>query len=321
MKMRLVGVLLSALVASTAAEANEYPSRPVTVVVPYAAGGPTDIVGRLISEALSTEMGARFIVENVVGAGGTLATARVASAGPDGYTLLFNHIGMATALGFYPKAPADPRRDFEPIGQIGDVPMTLVARKNFPPTDAASLMAFVKAGRDKITYAHAGPGTASHLCGLLLAKAAGFAPTTVPYKGTGPAMTDLLGGQIDFMCDQTTNTTGAINDGSIKAYAITAAERLGTLPQVPTMAEAGVRDFELSIWHGLYAPKGTPKAVIDRLTVALQAALHNKLVLERFAQLGLTPANKEAATPAGLANKLNSEVERWTPVIQESLAK
>lgn len=311
----LLAALCIALTPSWAL-AQDYPSRPVTIVVPFSAGGPTDTVTRLVGEAMSKDLGQQVVVENVGGAGGTLGAARVAEAEPDGYTLLLAHIGMATSATLYRQLPYDPLGAFEYIGLVTDVPMTIVARKDFEPNTLQELIDYVKANKDTVTYANAGIGAASHLCGMLFMSAIDTQLTTVPYKGTGPAMTDLLGGQVDFMCDQTTNTTKQIQAGEIKAYATTSPERLDNLPDLPTASEAGLDGFVVGVWHGLYAPKGTPAEVIERLTKSLQTALKDPAVVERFAELGTEPVSESDATPEALKNKLESEIERWRPVIQ-----
>jgi tripartite-type tricarboxylate transporter receptor subunit TctC len=299
-----------------AASAESYPTRPVTVVVPFSAGGPTDTVTRLISEVMSKDLGQQVVVENVGGAGGTLGAARVAKAAPDGYTLLLHHIGMATSATLYRKLPYDAQKDFEYIGLVTDVPMTIVGRANLEAKDLKGLIDYIKANKEKVTYANAGIGAASHLCGMLFMSAIETQVTTVPYKGTGPAMTDLLGGQVDFMCDQTTNTTNQIKGGKIKAFATTTAKRLAALPDVPTATEGGLKDFQVGIWHGLYAPKGTPKEITDRLVASLQKALKDENVKARFAELGTEPATEADASPAALKTKVETEIARWAPVIK-----
>ena len=258
MRLSTLAAAAGLALCAAAASAQDYPSGPITIVVPFSAGGPTDTVTRLVAEPMSAALGQQIVVQNVGGAGGTLGATQVAKAAPDGYTLLIHHIGMSTAPSLYADLAYDPVTDFEPIGLVTSVPMTIIARKDFPPNTLEELIAYVKANADTVTYANAGIGAASHLCGMLFMSAIGTELTTVPYQGTGPAMTDLLGGQVDFMCDQTTNTTGQIQGGEVKAYAVTAPERLANLPEVPTMAEAGLPDFQLGIWHGLYAPAGTP---------------------------------------------------------------
>lgn len=298
--------------------ADPYPSKVITIVVPFSAGGPTDTVARLVAQAMSVPLKAQIIVENVAGAGGTLGPARVAKAAPDGYTLILHHIGMSTAPALYRKLPYNPLADFEYVGLVNEVPMTMVAKKDFPAKDLKELISYVKANKDKVNYANAGLGAASHLCGMLFMSSIQTDVTTVPYKGTGPAMNDLLGGQVDFMCDQTTNTTSQIKGGKIKVYGVTTKKRVASLPDVPTMHEAGLPNFEVSVWHALYAPKGTPKDIMDKLTKALQEALTDKSLVARFAELGTEPVAKNQATPAALQAHLKSEIEKWGPIIKKA---
>jgi len=298
--------------------AQDYPTKVITMVVPFAAGGPTDTVARLITVPMSKTLKQQVIVENVGGAGGTIAANRVAKAAPDGYTILIHHIGMATAPALYRKLPYNPMTDFEPIGLINEVPMALVAKKDFPAKDLKELIAYVKANKDKVNYANAGLGAASHLCGMLFMSAIQTDVTTVPYSGTAPAMNDLLGGQVDFMCDQTTNTTSQIKAGKIKVYGVTTKKRVPSLPNVPTMDEAGLKGFEVSIWHALYGPKGTPKPVIDKLTKALPEALKDASVRQRFADLGTEPVDEKRATPEALRAHLKAEIDRWGPIIKKA---
>ena len=311
----------AAFVAAGPALAQDYPTGPVTIVVPFAAGGPTDTVTRLVAEPMSKSLGQQIVVQNVGGAGGTLGATQVAKAPPDGYTLLLHHIGMSTAPSLYPDLAFDPVKDFAPIGLVTSVPMTIIARKDFPPNTLQELIAYVKENADTVTYANAGIGAASHLCGMLFMSAIDTELVTVPYQGTGPAMTDLIGGQVDFMCDQTTNTTGQILGGEVKAYAVTSPERLANLPDVPTTAEAGLPDFALGVWHGLYAPAGTPQAALDKLETALQAAVADPTVAERFAELGTAPATAEEATPAALGTLLTEQIALWKPLIEAAGAK
>jgi tripartite-type tricarboxylate transporter receptor subunit TctC len=300
------------------ASAQEYPNKVITMVVPFAAGGPTDTVARLIGAPMSKTLKQQIIVENVLGAGGTIAANRVAKSAPDGYTVLIHHIGHSTAPALYRKLPYNALNDFEPIGLINEVPMTLVAKKDFPARDLKELIAYVKANKEKINLANAGLGAASHLCGMLFMSAIQTELTTVPYNGTGPAMNDLLGGQVDMMCDQTTNTTSQIKAEKIKVYGVTTKKRVASLPNVPTMDEAGLKGFEVSVWHGLYAPKGTPKPVIDKLTKALQAALKDDNVKQRFAELGTEPVAENRAAPAALHAHLKGEIDRWSPIIKKA---
>ena len=309
---------LAALVASTAVLAQDYPTRTITVVVPFAAGGPTDTVTRLIAQSMTKSLGQTVIVENVAGAGGTIGPKKVAASKPDGYTLVLMHIGISTSVSLYRNLGYNPMTDLEPIGLVTDVPMTFIARKDFPPKDMKELIAYVKANKDKVTYANAGIGAASHLCGMLLMTAMQTDLTTIPYKGTGPTMTDLMGGQVDFMCDQTTNTTPQIRGGKVKAYSVTTAQRIKALPDLPTVQESGIKDFQVGIWHGMWAPKGTPKPVIDKLSTALQAALKDPNVVAKFADLGTEPVPQDQATPAALAKHLKAEVDKWAPIIKKA---
>ncbi len=307
---------MAAVLGFGAAQADDYPNRPITMVVPFSAGGPTDTVTRLVAEAMSKDLGQQILVENVGGAGGTLGAARVAKAEKDGYTLLLHHIGMATSAALYRKLPYDTLNAFDYVGLVTDVPMTLVARSDFEPKDLKELVAYLKANKDKVTLANAGVGAASHLCGMLFMSKIDAQLTTVPYKGTGPAMTDLVGKQVDVMCDQTTNTTNQIKAGKIKAYATTTKQRLASLPDVPTADEAGLPGFEVGVWHAIYAPKGVPPQVVERLSASLQKALKDPLVVQRFAELGTAPVSEADATPEALKAKLVSEIDRWTPVIK-----
>ena len=314
---RFTSFLASLVVAGgTAMAATDYPTQPITVLVPHAAGGPTDTVARLVAESMTRTLGQQLLVENAGGAGSTLGTARAARAAPDGYTLLLNHVAQASSASLYRKLSYDPVGGFAGIGRITDVPMTIVARADFEPNTIAELLDYVRANKENVTYAHAGVGSASHLCGMLLMDAIDVPMTTVPYKGTGPAMTDLLGGQVDMMCDQTTNTVTQIKSGKIKGYAVTTNERLPVLPDLPTLNESGLDGFEMTVWHGLYAPAGTPQEILDKLSSALQVALQDPKVIERFAQLGTVPVPLDEATPAALDAHLKAEVAKWKPIIQ-----
>lgn len=310
--------LVGAAAAGSSAFAQNYPTRTITVVVPFAAGGPTDTVARLVAQSMGKTLKQQIIIENVGGAGGTIGAARVAKAAPDGYTLFLHHIGQSTAPALYRKLSYNAVDSFEPIGLVTDVPMTLIAKKDFPAKDFKELLAYVKANKDKVTYANAGLGSASHLCGMLFQSAIGVDLTTVPYKGTGPAMNDLLGGQVDLMCDQTTNTTSQIKSGKVKVYGVTTKQRLASMPNVPTMSEAGLPGFEVAVWHGLYAPKGTPKPIIDTLSGALRTALQDPTVKQRFADLGTEPVAADRATPEALRTHLQSEIKRWGPIITKA---
>lgn len=309
---------LVAFVSGVAVSADEYPSKVITLVVPFSAGGPTDTVARMIAQPMSKTLGQTLIVENIGGAGGTIAAARVARAAPDGYTIFLHHIGHATSATLYKNLGYSVLNDFETIGLVTPVPMTIIAKKDFPAKDIKEFISYVKANKEKITYGNAGIGAASHLCGMLFMSAINTQFTTVSYKGTGPAMNDLLGGVFDFMCDQTTNTTGQIQGGKVKAYAVTSKSRVPSLKDLPTLHEAGLKNFEVSVWHGLYAPKGTPKAVVDKVSAALRVALKDPVVVQRFADLGTEPETPERATPAAHRAHLKAEVGKWAPIIKEA---
>ncbi|MES2360919.1 MAG: tripartite tricarboxylate transporter substrate binding protein BugD [Pseudomonadota bacterium] len=295
-----------------------FPDRPVTLVVPFAAGGPTDVVARMIAIPMGKSLGQTVLVENAVGAGGTIAATKVARAAPNGYTIFLHHMGMATAPALYRKLSFDPLKDFEYVGQVVDVPMTLLARKDFPPANFAELQTYLKANGNKISLANAGLGAVSHLCGLLFMSQIGVELNTVPYKGTGPAMNDLLGGQVDLLCDQTTQTVPLIKDGRVKVYGVTSLTRLSALPNVPTLNEQGLKGFEVKVWHGMYAPKGTPAPVMAKLNAALRVALQDPMVKQRLADLSsdIPPVDKISA--AGLKTHLESEINKWGPVIRKA---
>ncbi|MEO8134592.1 MAG: tripartite tricarboxylate transporter substrate binding protein BugD [Betaproteobacteria bacterium] len=308
---------MALLVLSLNTNAQEYPTKAITMVVPFAAGGPTDVVARTLAQSMGKLLKQPVIIDNSVGAGGTIGTSKVAKVAGDGYTLLM-HIGFATAPALYRSLQYDPAKDFEPIGLVVDVPMTLIAKADFPAADVNGLISNVKANKAKVTYANAGIGSASHLCGLVFMAAIQTELTTIPYKGTAPAMNDLLGGQVDFMCDQTTNTTGQIKGGKVKAYAVTSKARVPSLPNLPTLAESGLPGFEVVVWHGLWAPKGTPKAVVDKVAGALQEALRDPGFAARMAELGAVIVPAERARPDALRAHAKSEIERWAPIIKKA---
>lgn len=312
-----LGATLALGLGGTAA-AQSWPERPIALVIPFAAGGPTDVVARMMSAPMTRALGQQVNVENTVGAGGTIGANRVARAKPDGYTVFMHHMGMATSPALYRKLSFDPLKDFEYVGQVVDVPMTLLARKDFPASTFEELRAYIKANGSKVTLANAGLGAVSHLCGLLFQSAIGVEMTTVPYKGTGPAMTDLLGGQVDLLCDQTTQTVPLIKDGRVKVFGVTVNRRLATLPDVPTLDEQGLKGFEVKVWHGLYAPKGTPQPVLDRLNAALRAAMEDPTVRQRMTELSADIVPADRMTPAGLKNFLESEIAKWGPVIRKA---
>jgi len=298
--------------------AGGYPDQNITIVVPFSAGGPTDTVTRLVSEPMAKELGTKIVVQNVEGAGGTVGAGEVARARPDGYTVLMHHIGMSTAPALYKNLGYKPLEDFEMIGLVTEVPMTIVARKDFAPSTLQELVTYVKANASKVTLANAGRGAASHLCGLLFQTAAGVKLQEVPYQGTGPALTDLVGGQVDFMCDQTTNTSGQIAAGKVKAYAVTTPQRVKSLPDLPTTAEAGFPQLQVSVWHGLYVPAGTPPEVVQKLSAALKKALTDQAVIDQMAKLGTAPVPADAATPQAHRAKLQEQLGTWAKVIADA---
>ena len=304
------------LLIAVPARAQDFPNRVITIIVPFAAGGPGDVIARLIGQAMSINLGQSVIVENALGAGGTIGTHRVARAAPDGYTLLLMHTGQATSVSLYKKLPYDPVEDFEKIGLVTDVPMILVGKPDLAPKDLKELVGYIRERGDKVLYAHSGIGSAAHLCGLVFMSATGTSMTTVPYKGGGPALSDVLGGRIDVYCDPATGPTPHIQAGRIKGYAVTTKTRLKTLPNLPTTAEAGFPKIEVSTWYGLYAPRGTPKPIIDRLVTALQFALKGQNVISRFAELSMEPVSEDRATPAALDSHLRAEVAKWAPIIK-----
>jgi tripartite-type tricarboxylate transporter receptor subunit TctC len=313
----LAATTLAAAAATTAAAA--YPDHAVTLIVPFAAGGPTDKVARDLAEVLRKGLNNQTVViENVGGAGGTLGAAKVAKAAPDGYTLLLHHIGMATSPALYRNLPYKTLDDFEYLGMVNEVPMTLIGKPSLPANNFAELRTWVNANKGKINLANAGLGAASHLCGLLFMQAMGADMTTVPYKGTAPAMTDLLGGQVDLMCDQTTNTTSQIAGGKVKAYAVTTSKRLTTpaLAKLPTLEESGLKGFNVSIWHGLYAPKGTPKAVTDHINEALRAALKDPEFIKREEALGAVIITDNRLSGAEHKKFVEAEINKWGPAIK-----
>lgn len=320
MLMVLCAVLLAVSLSlpASAADKDQYPAKVITIIVPFSAGGPSDTIARLLAQAMGPVLKTQMIVENVGGAGGTIGAARAAQARPDGYTLFVHHIGHSTAPALYRKLSYSPINNFEPVGLINDGAMSLVAKKDFPAKNLKELLTYVKANKNKVNLANAGVGSASHLCGMLFMSAIQTDLTTIPYKGTGPAMNDLLGGQVDFMCDQTTNTTSHIKAGKIKAYGVTMKKRVPSLPDIPTMSEAGLPNFEISVWHALYAPKGTPKPIIDALSKALQTALTDPTLKKRYADLGAEPVARNRATPEALRAHLKSEIDKWGPIIKKA---
>ena len=300
------------------AHSQAFPDKPIIMVVPFAAGGPTDAVARLIAVPMGKSLGQTVLVENTVGAGGTIAATRVARAPPNGYTVFLHHMGMATAPSLYRKLSFDPLKDYEYIGQVVDVPMTLLARKDFPAANFAELQTYLKANGKKVSLANAGLGAVSHLCGLLFMSQIGVELNTIPYKGTGPAMNDLLGGQVDLLCDQTTQTVPMIKDGRVKVFGVTTLKRLAVLPDVPTLDEQGLKGFEVKVWHGMYAPKGTPAPVLEKINAALRVAMQDPMVKQRLGELSSDIPPLDKISPVGLKTHLEAEIIKWSPVIKKA---
>ena len=311
-----LAALFGCAVLAGAAQAADYPQRPVTVVVPFAAGGPTDNVARALAEAMRPSLGQTIVVENKGGAGGTIGVSQVARADPDGYNVLLMHIGFSTAPSLY-KNPGYKPADLQPIGLVVDVPMTIIARKDFPPNNLPELVDYLKANKDKVSMANAGIGAASHLCGTMLLDALKLDLLTVPYGGTAPAMKDLLGKQVDFMCDQTTNTTSQIKADNVKAYAVTSLQRVPTLPDLPTMDESGYKGFEVGIWHGMWVPKDTPKPVVDKLVKSLQDALASPAFQKSMSELGARVLADEA-NPEALKAKVEQQIPQWEKLFRQA---
>ncbi|HYG54317.1 MAG TPA: tripartite tricarboxylate transporter substrate binding protein BugD [Burkholderiales bacterium] len=318
--MKVLSTFVAAALAVTgsAALAQNYPTKNVTMLVPFAAGGPTDTVSRVLAQAMAKPLGQTVVVENRPSAGGILAPEQVKNAKPDGYTILIHHIGMATTPALYRQLRFNPLTDFEYIGLINEVPMTIIGKPQLPANNFKEFLDYARKNKDKVNYANAGIGAASHLCGMLFMSAIQTDFQTIPYKGTGPAMNDLIGGQVDFMCDQTTNTTSHIKSGKVKAYAVTSAKRVPSLPDLPTLNEMGVKGAEVSIWHALYAPKGTPKPALDKLVSSMQEALKDETVRKRFADLGADTYPADKQTPQALQQHLKSEIDKWGPLIKKA---
>ncbi len=301
------------------AAAQDYPgTKPVTLIVPFTAGGPTDVLARTLGHSMQAVLKGTVIVENTPGAGGTIGINKVAKAQPDGHTLLLMHIGFSTAPALYRTLPYKPEGDFEPVGLIADVPMTMIASKKVAANTFPELVSYIKANKDKVTLANAGLGSASHLCGLLLQSALQTDLTTVPYKGTAPAMNDILGGQVELLCDQTTNTTSHIKADKVKAYGVTTKTPVASLPTLKPLADQGLKDFEVAVWHALWAPKGTPKPVIDKLVMALKAALKDEALKKRLADLGTEPVADAKAAPEALRAHVTAEINKWGPIIKKA---
>lgn len=315
---RTIAAILAGCVIATCAGAQDFPTKPVTLMMPYAAGGPGDTITRIVAHGMSKALNQQFVVENTAGAGGTIGTAKIAASPADGYSLLVMHFGHAANVALYPHLRYDPVKDFEPIGIIAESPMAFVAKKDFPAANFKDFVAYVKAHKDTVTYGFAGIGSASHLCGLLFFSAIETTVSTIPYKGTGPALNDLMGGHFDFMCDQTLNVLQPAKSGLIKAYAATTPQRLKVAPELPTVAESGLPGFGITVWFAMYAPKGTPKPVIDKLSKALQQTLQDPEVKSRLAVSGAETVSIDRATPEALRAHLKSEIDKWVPLIKKA---
>ena len=314
----LVALSASALLAAAALAQGTYPNRQIILVVPYAAGGPSDSIARLMAESMGGMLGQTIVVENVVGAGGTTGATRVAKADPDGYMLMIHHLALAAGATLYPKLAYDTTTAFAGIGLVNSGPFVLNGKKGLAANTAKEALDYIRANKEHVTMGGAGVGSGSNLCNMLIQSILGVKISEVAYRGTGPAMNDLVGGQIDFLCDQSTNALAQIKGGTIKPYAVTSTERMSELRELPTMIEAGLPGFEITQWHALYAPKGTPAPIIEKLNGAFEQALANPKVLARFADFGtvLFPAN--ARGPAANDARLKSEVERWAKVIKDA---
>jgi tripartite-type tricarboxylate transporter receptor subunit TctC len=313
--------LAATLLLPASAARAAYPERPITVIVPFAAGGPTDVVARIVAEHMSRTLGQQMVVENVAGAGGTTGTTRAAQARPDGYTIEMGHMGThGAAPATFPDLKYDPVKDFAPIGLAAGTPILIVAKKDFPAKDLKEFVAYVKANSEKLNEAHAGTGSVSFSTCTLLNSILGAKPTRVAYRGTGPALNDLVAGQVDYMCDQIPNLVPQIQAGTIKAFGIAMPERSPALPDVPTTKEAGLPEFQVTAWNALFAPKGTPPEIVSKLNAALLKALEDPGTRKRLLDLGSDLTNKAAQTPDGLRKLVESEIERWNKVLKTTAA-
>jgi tripartite-type tricarboxylate transporter receptor subunit TctC len=313
----IVAGMALAFAALPASAQNDYPRRPITLIVPFAAGGPTDVISRIIGEHMSRTLGQPIIIENVVGAGGTTASTRAARAAPDGYTIEMGHMGThAASVALYPNLAYKPDADFAPIGLVAGTPVLILGKKDFAPKDLKDFVSYVKANVDKLNMAHAGVGSVSFTTCLLLNSILGIKPTSIPFNGTGPALTALISGQVDYMCDQIVNVVQQVQAGQIKAYGVGTPERNPALPNVPTTKEAGLPEFQAQAWNALFAPKGTPQPVLDKLSDALDKALDDEQTRKRLLELGSVLPDKSGRTQQALATLVKSEIDRWTPIIK-----
>ena len=319
MKRLLIAVATALPLSAMPALAQKYPSRPVTIIVPFAAGGPTDIIARIVAEYYSKALGQQFVIENVAGAGGTTGITRGAQAKPDGYTIMMGHMGThGAAPALYANLKYDPAKDFQPIGLAAGTPILIVARKDFPAANLKEFVARMKDPGAKVKQAHAGVGSVSFTTCTLLTSQVGAKNIVAAYRGTGPAMNDLVGGQVDYMCDQIVNVIEQVKGGSIKAYAIATRERSPALPNVPTTREAGLPDYQVSAWNALFAPKGVPQDIAAKLSETLVLALDDEATRKRLLQLGSVIPDKAGRSPQALSDLVKSEVARWTPILKEA---
>ena len=317
MHARMLGAIALVLV-SWVASAQEYPAKPITMIVPFAAGGPSDILARNLAIAMGKELRQTIIISNIGGAGGNIGTARAAKAAPDGYTILLHNMGMALSPALFRKLEFDPLTDFEYIGLIGEAPSVLIARPNFPAKDFAELLAYLRASKGTVSFANSGLGGPSHLCGLLFMEATQTTLAMIPYKGSAPAMNDLFGGQVDLLCDSVASAIPPIRAGKVKVYGVTTRTRLRALPDVPTFAEQGLKGFELAVWSALFAPKRTPEPIINRLVAALQGAVRDADFRQSLDKLSYEAIPAERITPAALQAHLKAEIDKWGPIIKRA---
>lgn len=301
--------------------ASAFPTKPLTIVVPYAAGGSTDVLARILAESLSRDLGQPVVVDNVGGAGGTIGTTKVVRASNDGHTLLLHNMGIATAPALYNKLPFDVTKDLEPIALVGDVPMILVGNKNFAPSNVSDLIKLMKAKPGEVKFSHAGIGATSHLCAMLMTQTTDTTVTMVPYRGTGPALQDLIAGNVDLICDQPVATGPHLKSGALKAYAMATKTRISTMPEVATFAESGMAGFELAVWHGVYVPKGTSAENVQRLNKAVRSSLSDPGLVKRLSDMGVIIPNSDRLQPETLGKHTNTEIGRWAPIIKAAGAK
>ena len=319
MKWTLFAIAAALVATLTGAQAQDYPQRGITMVVPFAAGGTTDVVARIMADHMSRTLGQQVVIENVTGAGGTVGVTRVAKAAPDGYTILMGNLGtQAASVGLYPKLAYDPRADFEPVMNAASTPMLVVAKKDLPVNDFREFVAYLKANAGKLNYGTGGVGATSHLTCLFLDSLLGVKPTHVPFRGSGPALNALLGGQVDYVCDQSVAVVPQIQGKEVKGLVVAVKDRLPVLPDVPTSAEQGLPEFQATGWNAIFAPKGTPKPIVQRLNTASKAALADEGVRKRLLELGAELPDEAGQTPEALAELVRTEIDKWVPVIKSS---